>query len=121
MFKIKKLTKWTLFATVLRSSFTALGGALGSERVWLLGSTVAVTYGFAMAWMIWINTLLQTMYNIAFARMTTLMDEPAIVYLNRAYGRHFWIVFNAIGGILSPGMAWLGHIGCYSAGLYSTW
>ncbi|MEM4519556.1 MAG: hypothetical protein QXD94_03880, partial [Sulfolobales archaeon] len=69
VFKVPKLSGWKLFATIFGPSFTALGGALGSGE-WLMGPTVAVSYGMKFFWFIWVGCFFQTIYNIAFCRMT---------------------------------------------------
>ncbi|MEM4841019.1 MAG: Nramp family divalent metal transporter [Sulfolobales archaeon] len=105
VFKVPKLSGWKLFATVFGPSFTALGGALGSGE-WLMGPTVAVSYGMKLFWIAWVGCLFQTIYNIAFCRMTMLVGEPALVYFARVFPRKFWIAWNV--AVLFFALSWPG-------------
>ncbi len=105
VFKVPKLTGWKLFATILGPSFMALGGALGSGE-WIMGPSIAARYGLYLFWLVWVGVVLQTVYNIAFARVTTLIGEPALVYMARSKPRKFWIPFLAF--VLFAAAAWPG-------------
>jgi len=105
VFKVPKLTGWRLFTTVLGPSFMALGGALGSGE-WLMGPTLSARYGLYLFWLVWVGVILQTIYNIAFARITAITGEPALVYMSRLKPRAFWIVFLAL--VLFLANAWPG-------------
>ncbi|MEM0505512.1 MAG: Nramp family divalent metal transporter [Sulfolobales archaeon] len=105
VFKVPKLSGWKLFATILGPSFMALGGALGSGE-WIMGPSIAARYGLYLFWLVWVGVVLQTVYNIAFARITVLIGEPALVYMARSKPRWFWIPFLAF--VLFAAAAWPG-------------
>ncbi len=80
VFNVSKPSCWKIYAAMLGPAFIALGGAIGSGE-WLLGPAVAAKYGLGLFWLVWIGVVLQTIYNIAFARVTAAIGEPALVYM----------------------------------------
>ncbi len=114
VFKIRRLSPWTLFAIVLGPSFMALGGALGSGE-WILGPSIAAQYGLYLFWLAWVGVVLQTIYNIAFAKITVAIGEPALVYMARNRPRAFWLPF--LTAVLFFAFAWPGWAATAATGL----
>ncbi len=114
VFNVSKPSCWKIYAAMLGPAFIALGGAIGSGE-WLLGPAVAAKYGLGLFWLVWIGVVLQTIYNIAFARVTAAIGEPALVYMARNKPRAFWIPF--LTAALIIGYVWPGWALAAATGL----
>ncbi|MEM1546565.1 MAG: Nramp family divalent metal transporter [Candidatus Methanomethylicia archaeon] len=108
VFKVSRLDAKSLLTKVLGPAAIPLGMAIGSGE-WLMGPSVAATYGLMLFWMVWIGCVLQTIYNISWARLSVATGEPPIVLLNRIPpGPKFWGWFTPLNVFLRmfiPGWA----------------
>lgn len=85
VFNVPKITRGNLVTKIMGPALLALGGAIGSGE-WLMGPTVTAGYGLLLFWLVLTGCLLQTVFNVSFARVTLATGEPAILYYTRAKG-----------------------------------
>ena len=97
VFNVKKIGIKETITLVLGPSMIALGVSIGSGE-WLLGPLAAAKYGFiGIGWIILVSAVLQTFYNVEFARYTIATGEVPIVGFTRTPpGMRFWVVFTLL-------------------------
>ena len=97
VFNVKRIGIKETITLVLGPSMIALGVSIGSGE-WLLGPLAAAKYGFiGIGWVILVSAVLQTFYNVEFARYTIATGEVPIVGFTRTPpGKRFWIIFTLL-------------------------
>jgi hypothetical protein len=97
VFNVPHLGRKEVVKLVLGPSLIALGISIGSGE-WLLGPLNVGTLGFVgIGWIITISALLQTFYNIEFARYVVATGEVPIVGFGRVPpGALLWVPFSLL-------------------------
>ncbi len=115
VFKIPRISARYYFAKVLGPAVIVLGAAIGSGE-WLMGPAAAVKYGLLIFWLVWVASVLQTIFNMSLTRVTMAIGEPAVVYFSRIPpGPKFWSWFTPI--LLWLQMLWPGWALAAATGL----
>jgi len=113
VFNLPKLTWSNMLTKVLGPAAIPLGMAIGSGE-WLLGPQTAALYGLGLLWLVWVGMLLQTVYNIWWARMVVITGEPINVLLARVPPRNLWSSLGVIFSFLR--MFWPGWAAAAATG-----
>ncbi|MGH2577032.1 MAG: Nramp family divalent metal transporter, partial [Actinomycetota bacterium] len=97
VFHARRIGRKEIVTLVLGPSLIALGISIGSGE-WLLGPLNVGTLGFVgIGWIITISALLQTFYNIEFARYVVATGEVPIVGFARVPpGAALWVPFSLL-------------------------
>ncbi len=114
VFNIPRLTWGNMMTKVLGPAAIPLGMAIGSGE-WLMGPTVAAGYGLGLFWLVWVAMILQTVYNVWWARMTAMTGEPINVLLARVPPKNFWAMTGMIFTFLR--LFWPGWAAAAATGL----
>jgi hypothetical protein len=103
---------------VIGPSLIALGISIGSGE-WLLGPLNVGTLGFVgVGWIIFVSALLQTFYNIEFARYVIATGEVPVVGFGRGPpGTWFWVPFALI--VFYFAFIWGGWAKSAASGLFA--
>ncbi|MEM2543254.1 MAG: Nramp family divalent metal transporter, partial [Candidatus Korarchaeum sp.] len=98
VFKVPKLTWGKKVTALWGSALIALGTSIGSGE-FLLGPTMAIKVGLGLFWLIWIGSILQTLYIYSFTKFAIATGETPITTFFRI---GVWAaVLGAIGVFLS--------------------
>jgi hypothetical protein len=118
VFGVRRLGSKEIVKFVLGPSLVSLGVAIGSGE-WLLGPLSVGSLGFVgVGWVITISTVLQTFYNIEFARYVVATGEVPIVGFGRVPpGSWFWEPFSLL--ILFFAFIWGGWAKGAAEGLFA--
>jgi hypothetical protein len=97
VFKVPRISKKILFATVLGPSMIVLGAGLGSGE-WLLGPLGFAKYGFmGIGFLVTISALLQTFYNVENVRYIMATGEvPVVGFARTPPGKKLWVPLTLI-------------------------
>ena len=90
VFNIPHITTGKMITKILGPAMIALGMSIGSGE-WLMGPSVAALYGMGLFWLVLIGGFTQTIFNMAWGRVTLWSGEPPVIWFSRAPpGPKFW-------------------------------